>query len=399
MKQQFYRLFAFLLLSAALVIWSFSQLITLLYPEQDSYMINIEQLLDTGLAAPQRDLVPKQQLALPVALEQLLAEGKTIAVQHGDDGLFYYQASTNSEQLLRFGPVASSKHHEELMPILVLVFYACLALVAVWLLWPVFRDLHTLQQKALQFGEKPGKTDLKPGKSSAIYPLAKVFDKVANQIVELAELHKSLSKTLSHEVRTPLARMRFALELSEQHLPADYRNQLDADLDEIEQLATNYLNFAKLEYLRQDDSFEPVNLAAFIAALQQRFSLYQQRIQIDFQHRGESCQFDQAAMLIAAQNLVNNALRFARQQIRVRLYAEDQGWLLSVEDDGPGFTDTNLQILQAFKREQDDERGFGLGLYIVQQIARWHRAEINVGQSSELGGAKVSLHGPRLTDG
>lgn len=391
MKQQFYRLFAFLLLSCALVIWSFSQLVSLMYPEHETYVVNIEQLLNPEHVLPTRSLIPRQQLALPKPLTELLAQGKTIALQHDDQSLFYYRATDDSELLLRFGPVTPATANDDLMPVVALALYACLALMAILLLWPVFRDLQQLQKRALQFGDNPRRLELTLAKTSAIYPLANAFNTVANQIVELVDAHKSLSKTISHEVRTPLARMRFALELAEHQIPAQYRHQLHADLDEIEQLATNYLNFAKLEYLRRDNNFPAVDLASFNAELAQRFGLYQPQFSLSFNHQGEQAHFDRAALLIAAQNLISNALRFANKRISVLIVADAEGWYLQVDDDGPGFNQIKPDVLHAFSRQQDDDQGFGLGLYIVGQIARWHQARVLVQQSTTLGGAAVTL--------
>lgn len=396
MKLQFYRLIAVLILSCALVIWSFSQLVAELYPETDSYSISVAALLDSPDAMPAKQLVPRQQLALPAALNAMLDKGHIIALGHDNAQLYYYKTTADPAMLLQLGPVADNSERSELMPVLLLAFYGSLTLIALLLIWPVFRDLRRLQQLALQFGEQPRHISIPIRRSSVIYPLANAFKVVANQIIDLVEMHKSLSKTISHEVRTPLARMRFALELTEQQIPPQYRDRLNADLDEIEQLATNYLNFAKLEYLRQDKAFAPVSLPAFCAQLQQRFAIYQQQLAIDIHCVGEQACFDKAALLIAAQNLISNAMRFAKSRIVVSLQGDLQHWQLTVDDDGPGFSQTDPHILQAFTRQQQDEQGFGLGLYIVQQIARWHQASIEVGQSATLGGAHVSLQSPRI---
>ena len=392
MKLQFYRLIAVLILSCALVIWSFSQLVAELYPETDSYNISVAALLQSPDAMPTKQVVPRQQLALPPSLSAMLDKGHIIALSDENAQLYYYKTTPEPGLLLQLGPLTDYTERNELMPVLLLAFYGSLTLIALLLIWPVFRDLRRLQQIALQFGQQPRHISIPIRRTAVIYPLANAFKLVANQIIDLVEMHKSLSKTISHEVRTPLARMRFALELSEHQIPPQYRDRLNADLDEIEQLATNYLNFAKLEYLRQDKAFAPVSLPAFCAQLQQRFDIYQQQLAIDIHYEGEQACFDKAALLIAAQNLISNAMRFAKSRICVSLRGDLRHWQLTVEDDGPGFSQTDPQILQAFTRQQQDEQGFGLGLYIVQQIARWHQASIEVGLSNNLGGAAVFIH-------
>ncbi|MCF4010915.1 ATP-binding protein [Rheinheimera sp. UJ63] len=391
MQQQFYRLFLFLVLSCALVIWSFSQIVEQLYPEHNQYMLNIESLIAPEHPLPSRSLIARNQLALPESLANLLEQGKTIALAHDATSLYYYQLSADPTQVVRLGPLQKTAQTEDVMPILLLAFYGCLTLIAIMLIWPVFRDLQRLQKTAIEFGENPQHLTLNISKHSAIYPLAKAFNKVANQIVNLVDLHKALSKIISHEVRTPLARMRFALALSQQQLAPQYQQRLNADLDEIEQLATSYLSFAKLEHLQHEKTLQPVLLVEFIEKLRPRFTHLPPAITLRFSSQGEQACFDPAAISIVVQNLVTNAARFAKQQIEVQLTANDQGWSLSVEDDGPGFLQSTQDVLKAFKRQQQDDKGFGLGLYIVSQIANWHQAQVQVKQSASLGGAAVSI--------
>ena len=98
-------------------------------------------------------------------------------------------------------------------------------------------------------------------------------------------------------------------------------------------------------------------------------------------------------MSIATQNLIMNALRFAKQTIQVRFICEGDLCQITVEDDGPGFEGKGKQLLAAFARdkEQSDGSGYGLGLYIARKIAIWHQGRLEVAKSEELGGASLTL--------
>ncbi|MCG9721176.1 ATP-binding protein [Shewanella sp. Isolate7] len=79
-------------------------------------------------------------------------------------------------------------------------------------------------------------------------------------------------------------------------------------------------------------------------------------------------------------------------RIRVGLYQDKIG-ITFIADDGPGFEGKGKQLLAAFARdkEQADDSGYGLGLYIARKIAIWHQGRLEVARSSQLGGASLTL--------
>ncbi len=97
---------------------------------------------------------------------------------------------------------------------------------------------------------------------------------------------------------------------------------------------------------------------------------------------------------LALRNLLGNALRYARRQIRIASTVND-GWLcLQVEDDGPGIApELRGQVLQPYVRLDPGSPGFGLGLALVQVVADKHGGQVEV-TDSELGGACIRLHLP-----
>ncbi|MNT33163.1 Sensor protein CpxA [compost metagenome] len=94
---------------------------------------------------------------------------------------------------------------------------------------------------------------------------------------------------------------------------------------------------------------------------------------------------------LALRNLLGNALRYARRQIRI-VSTLNEGWLcLQVEDDGPGIAvELRSQVLQPYVRLDQASPGFGLGLALVQVVADKHRGHVEVADSA-LGGACIRL--------
>ncbi|KIO36584.1 ATP-binding protein [Shewanella sp. cp20] len=408
MKYQFYRLYALLILSSALIIWSFSEIHSAMQHQVESYQIDVDSVFHSLNEADNKLLIrelSRDELALPQDLADKLARGETIALTLSGNKTYYYRQALDSnkakdksldkaaKKVLALGPIQSPARQPVPTELIIFALYASLGCLALLLIWPLFRDLARLQASAVEFGANPRRMEQKISKRSAIYPLAKVFNEVTLQIVDFLQMHKELSRTISHEVRTPLARMRFALQLSKAELDEKYWQRLNADIDEIEQLANNYLSFAKLEHREAKIQKQTIATQAFLEQLEEKFALYQDKISIEFIADDGQALFDANSMTIATQNLIMNALRFAKHKIQVRFCCDKDQCQITVEDDGPGFEGKGKQLLAAFARdkEQADGSGYGLGLYIARKIAIWHQGRLEVARSSQLGGASLTL--------
>lgn len=395
MKFQFYRLFAFLLLSCGLVIWSFGELAEHFADDKYSYQIDVDDLLQTYDEQKPTNIkrVARDSLSLPDNLQTLLLQGETLALRHSGDELYYYHLDKDKSHILVLGPVVTPPPKETNTSLILLGFYSSLSLVALWLIWPVFRDLHHLQQAAIHFGKSPQKLPMQTHRHSAIYPLAKVFSSVSHQIVDFVQMHKELSRTISHEVRTPLARMRFALEIIRPQIDPNYAQRLTEDIDDIEQLAANYLSFARLEHKEEALNQDSHALDGFMDKMAQKYAIYQPKLNIVFHHQGQQAHFDPVTMTIAVQNLIQNAMRFASSEIHVSFQQQAGQNRFCVEDDGPGFEGKGKKLMTAFERDaqQSDNSGYGLGLYIVKKIATWHYGKLELSRSEKLGGASLRI--------
>ncbi|ESE40017.1 sensor histidine kinase [Shewanella decolorationis] len=393
MKFQFYRLFIFLLLSCGLVIWSFGELAEHFADDEYSYQINVDDLLRVDKKTPQIMRITADSLSLPADLHASLQQGATIALRHSDNDLYYYRLDKTTNAILMLGPIQTSTPKEQNTSLVLLGLYSSLCLVAFGWIWPIFRDLHHLQQSAIEFGQLPRKRPLETNKHSTIFPLAKVFNSISHQIVDFVQMHKELSRTISHEVRTPLARMRFTLELIRSQIDTNYANRLNEDINDIEQLAANYLSFARLEHKEAPLSQESQVISIFMEKLAHKYAIYLPKFNIVFHNEARQAHFDPIAMTIAIQNLVQNAMRFAQHDIHVHFYQEGGINRISVEDDGPGFEGKAKKLVAAFERDsqQSDTSGYGLGLYIVKKIATWHYGTLELSRSQTLGGAEISI--------
>ena len=106
-------------------------------------------------------------------------------------------------------------------------------------------------------------------------------------------------------------------------------------------------------------------------------------------------------MARAVQNLVRNALRFAKSRVEVKVEEDRNRYLIHVDDDGPGIPVADQARLfvpfariEGSRTRQDNAGGTGLGLAIVQRIAEWHGGQAMI-STSTLGGARVTIEWPQ----
>jgi two-component system sensor histidine kinase CpxA len=239
--------------------------------------------------------------------------------------------------------------------------------------------------------------------------LARDFDVMAERLREMLDSQKRLLSDVSHELRSPLARLRVALELLEKnHDRASALRRIGKEADELEGLVSNLLSLARLEsgqsiLERKRVSLKQilnnvVNDADFEAGARGRQVTLQ--AEEDFLLEG-----DPVLLRAAVENVVRNAIRHTREQttVQVHLDADDNGALIRVCDQGEGVPDTELsRMFEAFTRigEARDRHsgGFGLGLSITGQVMAAHGGGVSAANRSG-GGLCVSLHFPKIDAG
>jgi two-component system osmolarity sensor histidine kinase EnvZ len=194
---------------------------------------------------------------------------------------------------------------------------------------------------------------------------------------------------VSHDLRTPLTRLRLSLEMlpPTEELKPDIE-EMTADLAEMERMIGGYLAFARGEGTEQA---EPVNLSSLlddVAAGARRAGA-----SVTVCAPPDLCLSLRAgAVRRAITNLIDNASRHAHQ---VLLTAEPQGRsvLVTVDDDGPGIPqDRRESVFRPF--ESDTAGGTGLGLTIARDIVRAHGGDIMLG-NSPLGGLRAQVRLPK----
>jgi two-component system OmpR family sensor kinase len=285
-----------------------------------------------------------------------------------------------------------------------LLFYAAMALVIMIWIWPLTRDLRALDKAASRFGNKNWAFDARIKPRSQIYPLAETFRKMAARIDGLIASHKDMSNAVSHEIKTPLSRMQFEIELAQQaENAAELRRSLGnikTDIAAIDNLVKATMEYAILERADMSLNIGAHNFTTLIPAIAEnvrRNACPEIRMCSAVQSDADKVICDMHLLETVLKNLLYNAARYAKHDIRISFNIQNGVNQLFVDDDGPGIPEKDrYRALESFvqlDQTSGKKTGFGLGLAIVKRALEWHSGEVVISRSP-LGGARVAATWP-----
>ncbi|CBJ49803.1 ATP-binding protein [Ralstonia solanacearum] len=290
----------------------------------------------------------------------------------------------------------------------VLISIATLLPLLFWngLLW---RDLRALEEAARGFGDGKLSTRAHLRRSSNVHGLARQFNDMAERIQDSIQHQREMMNGISHELKTPIARLEFGIALLQSSAPEAQRKAwLDAlhrDVRDLDELVSELLALSRLEQgathlalmrVTVHEWLDSVvaNIADDVADRQLTLAVH-----ADFAPAHHVC--DPRLVARALLNLIRNAMRYARHTITVHAEASTYGRLcLTVEDDGPGIPAAERErVFEPFYRlDASRDRhtgGFGLGLAIVRRIALVHGGEVRL-DTGDSGGARFVLSLPAM---
>ncbi|MBF0107563.1 MAG: HAMP domain-containing protein [Magnetococcales bacterium] len=229
--------------------------------------------------------------------------------------------------------------------------------------------------------------------------LGDAFNFMAGRLDQLFHAHKRLIRDISHELRSPLARMRFAFELVEPGDDASRENlgHLGVEMERLDALIGQILTLSRHETLvaaPKEDWIEITGLIETVVA-DVRFEARQMERVVEMDLGEEVIiKADGVQLRSALENVIRNALRHTPEQGKVHItFVNDRGQaVISVHDEGEGVPEDQLALIfQPFYRVGDardpEQGGFGLGLAIASQAVRQHEGTITA--ANRLGGGLV----------
>lgn len=294
----------------------------------------------------------------------------------------------------RFGPVQAELTRRRMSAanphqlIVLMVFTSILmTVVAYFFLRRQLRPITKLAEAAEEFG-KGRAVSYKPRGAQEVRAAGRAFLDMRARIERQIEQRTLMLSGVSHDLRTPLTRMRLALSL----MPEDAEVEaLQADVTQMERMVDEFLAFVRGDAM---EGSEPTDAVALVREVVERAG--PQVALVSVEGVPEPVEMRPQAIVRALENLVSNARRFGKR-VEVRLTFQDRSLRIQVEDDGPGIPpERRDEALRPFTRldsSRDPNRGagVGLGLSIASDIALSHGGALRLSKSETLGGLRVDL--------
>lgn len=242
----------------------------------------------------------------------------------------------------------------------------------------LLKRLENLQRGVQRFGEGDLTVRVPTEGRDEVADLARQFNAAASRIEELVQSHKSLLANASHELRSPLARIRMGLELmGGDESVSKAKREIQRNINELDQLVDEILLASRLEQPGVDvgstESVDLIGLAAEECA----------RVDADLDVQAtEGLEVPAIAKLVrrAVRNLLENARRYSHGDIGLILSREGDMAVVRVEDVGPGVPpEQRERIFEKFYRlpgASERSGGVGLGLSLVRSIAQHHGGSV-----------------------
>lgn len=226
--------------------------------------------------------------------------------------------------------------------------------------------------------------------SDEVAAVARSFNKAADHVERLLAAHRSLLANASHELRSPLARLRMAIDLYGETGHEGTKSEIVRNLGELDALVEEILLASRLDHLEQLDHTEPVDLLALAAEESARSA-------VTVSGAPAIVSGDPRLLARLVRNLIQNALRHGAPPVEVEVTHDAGKVRLSVRDHGPGIPEGERnRVFEPFYRpsgRSESAGGWGLGLSLVRQIAGHHGATMRYEVPAD-GGARFVVEFP-----
>ena len=254
----------------------------------------------------------------------------------------------------------------------------------------VARPLKRVAQAAQQVGEGKTPAPLPERGAQEIATVSRAFNRMSSDLAANERERALVLAGISHDLRTPLARVRLAAELT---ADASLREGLVADVEQMDSVIQQFLDYARLD---ESEAAVPTDVAALVREAVQSFAAQAKSLVLDLQPLSPLA-VRPLLLKRALSNLLDNAIKYGGGEITVTLRSMDDGIELSVADRGTGIPEEQCEaVKRPFIRLQaarSDAGGSGLGLAIVERAARLHGGQFHLEQR-EGGGLAARLKLP-----
>ncbi|MGL5991271.1 MAG: two-component system sensor histidine kinase EnvZ [Plesiomonas sp.] len=264
------------------------------------------------------------------------------------------------------------------------------------------RPLMELEKAALRVGRGEYPDQLPEQGASEVRSVIHSFNVMSKGIKALAQDRNLILAGISHDLRTPLTRIRLATEMMSQE-DGYLAESINKDIDESNDIIGQFIDFLRAQ--NGDMPTEQYDLNMLVSEVATAESNEDHMINVDLHHDVLLCNIHPLSIKRAIANIITNAIRYGDGMISVSSGIDDNGYVWAqVDDNGPGIPEDQIEnLFQPFVRGDEargSSEGSGLGLAILKRIIDAHHGKINLSRSTTLGGLamRISLPISRETD-
>ncbi|MCA0989199.1 sensor histidine kinase [Guptibacillus algicola] len=269
--------------------------------------------------------------------------------------------------------------------IIILVFAMILSLLpAIWIARYLRRPLTVLGERFDQIANRNWKEPFVWEGDEEFQKLSNQFESMRQNLMRYDKTQKTFIQHASHELKTPIMIIKsYAQSIKDGVMPDSMENTMDVILNEsdrMDQRVKSMLTYIKLDSIDEPEgSYEKFRFGGLAEEIRDRFMYQRDDVTISISGENITLSAVQEQMLTALDNLVQNALRYAKSEIKIEAKEDEEAIHISVSNDGEPISFKTGEKERLFEPFQKGDKGqFGIGLAIVKKVAERHNGYAKV---------------------
>lgn len=301
---------------------------------------------------------------------------------------------------VQFSELSVADKLDLLIPLVLITFAQLLGVI--FIVRAIRKPLEELSDTAKLLGDGDFSARANTGIPKPLNKLADSFNFMANQVERTIQEQELMIGAIPHELRTPISRLRFRIELSLKKHTIDNLHgsisEMSEEIDELEDVVENILKLLEIKNGKKSEQ-DQFSIASLVEPIREYYDTETSHILV-YEYDDQVINAHKGLLNQALHNLLQNAFKFTESVCKLSIRVDGGFVVATVEDDGPGVPqelqeDILMPFFRSDKSRNRNTGGVGLGLALANEIAEQHKGVLSVGESP-LGGAMFTLRWPHI---